>query len=83
MLNLGYALLIFRTNDASDALGATENLITRLGLLLVSLGVIHFVNMMVFWKIRKGSDRNKFTPAMPTMNMTPPPPAGPRTDQWA
>lgn len=38
--------------------------------------------MMVFWKIRKGSDRNKFTPAMPTMNMTPPP-AGPRTEQWA
>ena len=83
MLNLGYALLIFRTNDATDSLGATENLVTRLGLLLVSLGIIHFVNMYVFWRIRKGGQHNKFTPAMPVVNLQPPPPGGPANKAWA
>lgn len=73
MLNLGYAFLIFRANEAETIVEATENLVTRLGLLLVSLGIIHFVNMAVFWKIRRGARANKFTPAMPTMTMPPPP----------
>ena len=79
MLNLGYAFLIFRTDEATDVVDATENLVTRLGLLRVSLGIIHFVNMAVFWKIRRGARANNFTPAMPTMTMPPPPvaPAAP------
>jgi hypothetical protein len=74
MLNLGYALLIFRTNGADSAVGATENLVTKLGLLLVSLGVMHFVNMIVFWKIKTSGDRDKYIPAVPT-TFVPPPPA--------
>ena len=81
MLNLGYALLIFRTNDEVETVAIMENLITRLGLLLVSLGVIHFVNMAVFWKIRRGGERSKFTPAMPTVMMPPPPPPAPRAPE--
>ena len=73
MLNLGYALLIFKTAGSDTALGATENLVTKLGLLLVSLGVIHFVNMAVFWKIKRGGERDKYIPAVPT-TMVPPPP---------
>ncbi len=53
MLNLGYAFLILRRPDAASASEAVHFLIERLGLLLVSLGVIHFVNMLVFWNIRK------------------------------
>ena len=87
MLNMGYALLIFRTNDEVEAVAITENLISRLGLLLVSLGVIHFVNMAVFFRIRRGGERAQFTPARPTTTMTPPPPrAGvnqaPQTQTW-
>jgi len=73
MLNLGYAFLIFKTAGSDDALGATENLVTKLGLLLVSLGVIHFVNMAVFWRIKRSGDNGRYVPAVPT-TMVPPPP---------
>ncbi len=74
MLNLGYAFLIFKTNGADTAVEATENLVTKLGLLLVSLGVIHFINMAVFWRIKKSGERGKYVPAVPS-RMVPPPPA--------
>ena len=53
MLNLGYALLLLPGERPEDAVAASELLIRKLGVLLVSLGVIHFVNMYVFWKIRQ------------------------------
>ena len=81
MLNLGYAFLIFKTNGADGAVEATENLVTKLGLLLVSLGVMHFVNMIVFWKIKKSGDRDKYIPAVPT-TFVPPPPA-PTAQAWS
>ena len=73
MLNTGYAFLISRTELTTDRFVATENLIQRLGVLLLSLGVIHFVNMAVFWRIRRASDARNYTPAMPTVRMPPPP----------
>ncbi len=53
MLNLGYALLLLPGDRPVDAVAASELLITKLGVLLLSLGAIHFVNMYVFWKIRR------------------------------
>jgi hypothetical protein len=73
MLNLGYSFLIFKTGTVDGALGATENLVTKLGLLLVSLGIIHFVNMAVFWRIKRGGEREKYVPAVPTTYVPPPP----------
>jgi cation transporter-like permease len=75
MLNLGYAFLIFETNGAETALEATEVLVTKLGLLLVSLGVIHFVNMAVFWRIRRSGEPRDIVPPPPTF--VPPPPKAP------
>jgi len=75
MLNLGYAFLIFRSEGTSSTLEATENLVTKLGLLLASLGVIHFLNMTVFWKIHKAAERKNTYPVAPTTMVTPPPPA--------
>lgn len=75
MLNLGYALLIFRAENAATNVEITENLITRLGLLLVSLGVIHFVNMAVFFKVQRRAGRNQRVPVFPQA-MVPPPPTG-------
>lgn len=73
MLNLGYALMIFKTNgSAITTLQATETLVTKLGTLLLSLGVIHFVNMIVFWKIKKSTEVKQYMPPPP---MPPPPPA--------
>lgn len=55
MLNLGYAFIIFKSNTRPDAIGAVELLVNKLGILLVSLGVIHFLNIIIFWKIRNRS----------------------------
>lgn len=76
MLNLGYAFLIFRTDEAASTIGAVENLVMKLGALLVSLGVIHFVNMGVFWRIRRNAGTTGDVPAVYTA-MVPPPPAPP------
>lgn len=60
MLNLGYAFLIFKTNGAATTrIEAVELLVSKLGVLLVSLGVVHFLNIFVFWRIR---DRSKSQP---------------------
>ena len=52
MLNLGYALLLLPGFQAATPAEAADVLIRKLGVLLVTLGVIHFVNMYVFWRIR-------------------------------
>ena len=61
MLNLGYAFLLLPGARATGAVEAAETLIQKLGVLLVTLGAIHFVNMYVFWKIRqrKQVDNNR------------------------
>ncbi len=56
-----------------SALEATESLVERLGYLLVSLGIIHFINMAMFWKIKRSGDYNVAPPTMPTVTVTPPP----------
>ena len=51
-----------------------ETLVTKLGILLVSLGVIHFVNMAVFWKIRRRAVEDDILPLPHTAFVEPPPP---------
>lgn len=82
LLNLGYALLLYQVTEATALTEAFNGLVERLGLLLLSLGVIHLVNMLVFWRIRTYRDRAAVTPPAPTMitpparpGVTPPPPA--------
>ncbi len=66
MLNLGYAFLIFKTNGRPvGAVDSIELFVNKMGILLVSLGLIHFLNMIVFWRLRRGSDR-RTPPALPT-----------------
>ncbi|GJM37778.1 MAG: hypothetical protein DHS20C19_11450 [Acidimicrobiales bacterium] len=81
MLNLGYAFLIFRTEETATSVEAAENLITKLGVLLLSLGIIHFVNIAVFWRLRR---RNEAVFELPPIAATsyvapPPPPPAPGT----
>ncbi len=72
MLNLGYAFLILRSNAPTDGVGAAELLIRKLGVLLVSLGVIHFVNMLVFWAIRKREREIAIDAIVPPVPPVPP-----------
>lgn len=79
LLNLGYALLLYEVSAAAELTDAFNGLVERLGLLLLSLGVIHLLNMAVFWRIRTHNDRSAArraagTPPPPRM-MVPPPPA--------
>lgn len=65
MLNLGYALLILRTVEIASAGQLAQTLTNRLGLLLVSLGIIHFVNLAVFWKMKHRAEPRELPPPIP------------------
>lgn len=85
MLNLGYSFLILRAEPTATTEQAVQLLVNRLGLLLVSLGVIHFVNMAVFWRIRQRTQMGELPPPVPPqvyVGPTPPPPAPRPTDEW-
>ncbi len=53
LLNFGYACLIMKADRATDAIEAIEILAAKLGLLLLSLGVIHFGNVYLFHRMRR------------------------------
>ncbi|HKX74728.1 MAG TPA: hypothetical protein VJR05_04985 [Acidimicrobiia bacterium] len=57
MLNLGYAFYLLRTQSGLDAFAAVQVLVNRLAILLVTLAIIHFINVTVFWSIRSRSQR--------------------------
>ena len=59
MLNLGYAFYILRAERELDALGAVQYLVGRLALLLVTLALIHFVNVAVFWHLRGRAEQRQ------------------------
>jgi hypothetical protein len=53
LLNLGYALLLMKMGAAPTAIAALEALSGKLGLLLLSLGGMHFFNLYLFHRIRQ------------------------------
>jgi hypothetical protein len=59
MLNLGYAFYILRAGRELDAFEAMQYLVNRLALLLVTLALIHFVNVLVFWRIRGRTEQRQ------------------------
>lgn len=71
MLNLGYAALLLKAPAAPSAIAAFEVLGQKLGILLVSLAGLHFVNMYVFYRLRR---RNEFPVPPPPPAYAPPPP---------
>ena len=76
MLNLGYAFYILRADTGLDAFGSVQFLVNRLAVLLVTLALIHFVNVGVFWKIRgRGEQRQLPVPVAPQAFIAPPAPA--------
>ncbi len=55
LLNLGYAALIMKAERSDTVIQAVEVLAWKLGALLLSLGLMHFVNLYVFYRIRRRS----------------------------
>jgi hypothetical protein len=75
MLNLGYALYILRASRGLDAFEAVQFLVNRLAILLVSLAVLHFINVFVFWRIRARREQREMPPPVAPQVLIPPPPA--------
>lgn len=60
LVNIGWALLLLRANEVTDAVttptDAIALLTTRLGTLLLLLGVAHMANLYVFHRVRRGAE---------------------------
>jgi hypothetical protein len=80
MLNLGYAFYVLRADRGLDAFQSVQFLVNRLALLLVTLALIHFVNVLVFWRIRVRTEQRQLPPPvaphvfLPSPVVPPPPP---------
>lgn len=83
MLNLGWAFLIIRSDQPENAAHAVEILATKLGLLLVTLGLIHFANLFVFSRIRRGRRAEQVPPVQSVAFGPPAPPDGRWNDEEA
>lgn len=54
LINIGYVALALKYGvSAASAQGAVENLSTKVGLVLLVLGAMHFFNLAVFSRMRK------------------------------
>jgi hypothetical protein len=53
LVNLGYAALMLKASGSATIVEAIEVLSWKLGLLLMSLGAMHFTNLYVFHRIRR------------------------------
>ncbi|HEV8324436.1 MAG TPA: hypothetical protein VG389_22650 [Myxococcota bacterium] len=62
LLNLGYASLMLRGGFPESMREAIELLSQKLGLLLLSLGVVHFGNMFLFHRIRRRARQTVLPP---------------------
>ena len=60
LVNIGWALLLLRANEVSSAVATPTDAIalltTRLGTLLLLLGVAHLANLYVFHRVRRGAE---------------------------
>ncbi|MBW3603974.1 MAG: hypothetical protein KY460_03500 [Actinobacteria bacterium] len=53
LFTLGYAFLLLRISGEMTGVVALQFLIQRLGILLVSLGLIHLLNTLIFLRFRR------------------------------
>jgi hypothetical protein len=67
MLNLGWAALLLRSGAPEDGAAAVEALALKLGLLLVTLAALHFVNLGVLAMVRSQQRRRHQLPVHPDL----------------
>ena len=71
MVNLGYAMFLLKSNTTSTTTGAIEILVNKLGILLLTLAAVHFVNVFVFWQLRRRNEvRHLPPPVAPQRHFT-------------
>src|SRR5438034_9929076 len=66
LINIGYVTLALKYGDkATDARTALEILSTKVGLVLVVLGLMHFFNLFIFSKMRRRATLHRPPPIPP------------------
>jgi hypothetical protein len=71
LINIGYVTLALKYGAAAaNAQEAVETLSTKVGLVLLVLGAMHFFNLLVFTRMRKRG-LHKVPPVMPPYNPIP------------
>lgn len=74
LINIGYVTLALKYGAAAaSAQEAMETLSTKIGLVLLVLGGMHFFNLAVFTKMRKRALNHRSPPVMPGHGIAPPP----------
>lgn len=77
LVNFGYACLHLVGGEAPTMRGAIETLASKLGSLLLALAVMHFANLFIFNRIRRGARPAEIpAPLTPHGWMQQPAPAG-------
>src|SRR5215472_8011626 len=73
LVNIGFVSLALKYGDkAVDAQSALEILSTKVGLVLLVLGAMHFFNLYVFSKLRRRGLQNRhLPPVLPQAHMKP------------
>ncbi|HSK97251.1 MAG TPA: hypothetical protein VK891_11585 [Euzebyales bacterium] len=59
LFTLGYAFLLLQVEDQMSNVEALQYLIRRLGILLVSLGLIHLLNTLIFLRFRRSRSEDE------------------------
>lgn len=66
LINIGYVTLALKYGEkAVDARSALEALSTKIGLVLVVLGVMHFANLLIFSRMRRRATLHRVPPPIP------------------
>jgi hypothetical protein len=80
LLNLGFVVLFLRISDPVEDLGGLfDTLSIKVGVVMLTLGVLHFFNVYVFNAIRRRSRMESLRSApVPPQGFVPPTPAYPR-----
>ena len=80
LLNLGFVVLFLRISDPVEDLGGLfDTLSIKVGVVMLTLGVLHFLNVYVFNAIRRRSRMESLRSApVPPQGFVPPVPAYPR-----
>jgi len=74
LINFGYVTLALKTDTPpADTQQVIENLSGKIGIVLLVLGGMHFLNLFVFSKLRKRGQEPQMPPPFPPTDYTLPP----------
>jgi hypothetical protein len=74
LFTLGYAFLLLRIEGEMTGIDALQFLVQRLGILLVSLGLLHLLNTLIFLRFRRSRvEDDEVEQANRTTQRRPPP----------